>query len=168
MRRIIKSRQLFDDNTHHLGLDDPLPLSPCTVPLARWLDEREQLCKHPTPVGVRLSASDDVKPLLPDLSALTLIALEFERFTDGRSYTQARLLRERYDYTGELRAVGAVLRDQLQFMERCGMDAFELSAHQDAADALKAFEQINIFFQPATAAPAALTRLRQRRSAAHV
>ena len=166
MQRIIKARQLVNDNTHHLGLDDPLPLSTCTVPLARWLAERDQLLRHPTTVGVRLSASDDVSVLIPDLTALKLIALEFQRFTDGRSYTQARLLRERHDYTGELRAVGNVLRDQLQFMERCGMDAFELSAQQDPTEALASFEQISIFYQPATTVPAILNRLRQRRLAA--
>jgi len=165
MRRIIKSRQLLDDNTHHLAADDPLPLSQCTVPLTRWLADREQLLRHPTPVGVRLNPDDDLSALVADLPQLALIVINFPRFTDGRAYSQARLLRERYGYTGELRAVGEVLRDQLQLMERCGIDAYELSPRQDADDALAAFEQIKVFYQPAPTTPIALNRLRQHRLA---
>ena len=159
MQRIIKNRQFIEDNTQHLGLDDPLPFSPCTVPLARWQAEREELRCHPTLVGVRLGATDDVAELAHDLAELALIALEFERFTDGRSYSQARLLRERYGYQGELRAVGAVLRDQLQFMERCGIDAVELDDANN--ESLAAFTEINVFYQPSFP-PAIIRRLRQR------
>jgi uncharacterized protein (DUF934 family) len=168
MRRIIKSRQLLNDNTHHLAADDPLPLTACTVPLERWLSEREQLLRHPKPVGVRLSPEDDLANIIPDLAVLPLIALDFPRFTDGRGFSKARLLRERFGFEGELRAVGHVLSDQLQFMERCGMDAYELSASQDLDLALEAFEQIKVFYQPAPAAPAALNYLRQRRLAVQV
>ena len=159
MQRIIKNRQFIQDNTQHLGLDAPLPFSPCTVPLARWLGEREELRRHPSEVGVRLSATDEVSELVQDFTGLQLIALEFARFTDGRSYSQARLLRERYNYHGELRAVGSVLRDQLQLMERCGIDAFELIEANE--NTLSAFKEINVFYQP-NFPPAIIRRLRQR------
>lgn len=166
MPRIIKNRQIIDDNTQHLGSDDALPFSPCTVPLQRWLEQYEQLQRHPTSVGVWVRGDDDLEQLAPYIQQLQLIAVEFPRFTDGRSYSQARLLRERYGYQGELRAVGNVLRDQLLFMERCGIDAFELSDPDKLEDSLKSFSEIKVYYQPATATPAILRRLRQRRAQA--
>jgi uncharacterized protein (DUF934 family) len=149
MAVIIKNRQLIEDHCQHLQLEDALPVGLCTVPLQRWLDERESLRFNATRIGVRLRGDDDIQALIPDLPRLQLIALEFPKFTDGRCYSHARLLRERYDYRGELRAIGEVLRDQLYFMLRCGIDAFELKPHQDAEAALQAFNEISIQYQSA-------------------
>lgn len=78
-----------------------------------------------------------------------LIALDFPAFKDGRCYSHARLLRERYDYQGELRAVGDVLRDQLFFMKRCGIDSFQLRSDKDMEDALNAFNDFSVKYQTA-------------------
>lgn len=106
------------------------------LPLARWLEEggnpRRGAC------GVWLKPQDDPAQLLPDLPTLPVIALSFPVFTDGRAYSQARLLRQRHGFQGELRAIGDVLPDQLAAMARCGFNAFLLRADQSPAAALAA------------------------------
>jgi uncharacterized protein (DUF934 family) len=89
-----------------------------------------------------------VKELLADLPRLALIALEFPKWTDGRAYSQARLLRERYGFEGELRATGQVLRDQFVFMLRAGFDAFEVKKDSDAAAFAAATKRYSVFYQP--------------------
>lgn len=151
MKHIIKHRQITADDSQHLGDDDTLPAvhgPTVTVSLQRWLREREQLNTYRGRVGVRLEGDEELALLLPDLPVLELIALDFLRFTDGRCYSQARLLRERYGYEGELRAIGDVLQDQLSFMARCGIDAFELRAGQNPERALTAFAEFSVHYQP--------------------
>jgi uncharacterized protein (DUF934 family) len=117
------------------------------VPLARWLQWRADGREPHPDAGVWLQPDDDFEALLPDLVRLPLIAVNFPVFTDGRGYSVARLLRERHGYRGELRAVGDVLRDQLYFLRRCGFDAFALRADQDAALALRAFDDYSVSYQ---------------------
>lgn len=154
MPRLIKQYQrqyqLQDNTVQHVGQEDALPGGEITLPLARWQAEQEQLRFYPHRVGVRLSPADDPAVLVADLSRLTLITVEFPSFTDGRAYSQARILRERYGFQGEIRALGEVLRDQLQFMSRCGIDAFELAADEDPQAALGFFNEISVHYQPAT------------------
>jgi uncharacterized protein (DUF934 family) len=95
------------------------------VSFARWRAARPALLARRGPVGVALANTDEVGELAPDVAQLDLIVLHFPKYTDGRAYSQARLLRGRYGYQGELRATGNVLRDQLPFMLRCGFDSFE-------------------------------------------
>ena len=119
------------------------------VSLADWRRQRVALLRRGGPVGVRLGAGDDLDDILDDLDSIALVALEFESFTDGRGYTQARRLRERYGYRGEIRAIGDVSRDHLAFMERCGFNAFELRTRGGLRDALDAFDEISDVYQPA-------------------
>jgi len=123
---------------------------PLIVSLARWRSEGPTLREGQAAVGVRLAAQDPVAALAADLAALDLIAIEFSAFTEGRGYSQARLLRERMGYTGELRAVGDVSRDRIAFMERCGFDSFELRAGEDPHATLDYFDEISVRYQPAT------------------
>ena len=95
-----------------------------------------------------------------DLDRFALIALSFPRFTDGRAYSQARLLRGRLGFTGELRAEGDVLRDQLLFMQRCGFDAFAVSERALVEDWLQAFREFDVFYQPAEDRQISLLRRR--------
>jgi len=108
------------------------------LPLAAWLTHRASL--DPACAGVWLGPDDEPEALLPWLADIPLIAIRFPVFTDGRGYSLARLLRSRHGYTGELRAVGDVLRDQLYFLQRCGFDAFQLRADQSPEEALAAFQ----------------------------
>jgi uncharacterized protein (DUF934 family) len=87
-------------------------------------------------IGVWLDSHEDPEALADDLDRLSLVAVNFPKFTDGRGYSIARLLRERYHYQGEIRAIGDVLQDQLFYMQRCGIDAYALRADKDIEKAL--------------------------------
>lgn len=146
-------------------LDDGAPVpadGPVLVGFARWREAKAALLVRRGPVGVALANSDPVEVLEPDLARLDLIALHFPKFSDGRAYSQARLLRGRLGYAGELRATGNVLRDQLPFMLRCGFDSFE-SEQKGFSDALaRARTLFSVVYQPAEDGrmPASLLRLR--------
>ena len=100
-------------------------------------------------LGVRLTPSDDPALIANDLDKLSLIAVEFPAFTDGRGYSTATLLRERYGYKGELRAVGDVLRDQIFLMSRSGFTTFALRNDQSVEKALAAFNDFSSYYQHA-------------------
>ena len=159
---LLKNGAVVADAWQHVAAGDPLPPEgPVMVPFERWKGERETLLGRNSPIGVRLPNTQRVAELAPDLGRIELIVLEFPKFVDGRAYSQARQLRERYRYRGELRATGDVLRDQLQFMHRCGFDAFEIAA-ADAADIWRAaVSEIDVFYQPAADESAAVPRLRR-------
>ena len=134
------------------------------VSFARWRDARAALLARRGPVGVALSNTDPVEALAPDVSRLDLVTLHFPKFSDGRAYSQARLLRGRFGYQGELRATGGVLQDQAAFMLRCGFDAFE-SEQKGFGEALaRARTLFSVVYQPAEddRAPASLLRLKRR------
>jgi len=97
------------------------------VSLKRWLAEPEALKDRTAPVGVAVDAGADAQAHLADLAGRPLVALAFAKFADGRSFSYARLLRDRYGFTGELRAVGDVLIDEIPLMLRCGFDSFEVT-----------------------------------------
>jgi uncharacterized protein (DUF934 family) len=119
------------------------------VSLERWLSRREELANHHGRLGLRLRAEQLAEDVGDDIPRFSLVALEFPKFSDGRPYSTARLLRERYGFDGELRAVGHVLRDQFLFLLRCGFDAFEVADDKAAADWSQAIAEIGIFYQPA-------------------
>jgi uncharacterized protein (DUF934 family) len=101
------------------------PVGGVIVSLARFRSEGDALSEGERPLGVRLPPEEPVENLAGDLPQLALVALEFPKFRDGRALTAATLLRERFGYKGEIRAVGDVLREQAHVMVRCGFDAFE-------------------------------------------
>jgi len=104
--------------------------------------------ESPQEPALSLANTDDVLELGGTLAGVKLIVLNFPKFTDGRAYSQARLLRERLGYTGELRATGAVFLDQLPFLLRCGFDSFE-SEQRGFAEALaKARTLFSVVYQP--------------------
>ena len=114
-----------DDVFAFVADEDPIPASgDIIVTLARFQSEGDGLLAAGRRVGVRLQPSEDVEALAYDLPRIALIELAFPKFRDGRPYSAARLLRERLSYGGQVRAVGDVLREQAQFMLRCGFDAF--------------------------------------------
>ena len=124
----------------------------------------EEWQQRPAWPAVSLANTDPVEDLAPHVGRLRLIVLNFPKFSDGRAYSQARLLRGRLGYTGELRATGGVLQDQLPFMLRCGFDSFE-SEQKGFEEALaKARTLFSVVYQPAEddRAPASLLRLSRR------
>jgi uncharacterized protein (DUF934 family) len=151
MSTLIKQRAIVPDTWTVLQPDsDPLQIEgDLIVPLAVWLAQRQPLAERTGRTGVLLEPADDPKALADAPPLPALIAVRFPSFTDGRGYSTARLLRSRYGFTGELRAVGDVLRDQLFELARCGFDAFLLRGDQDAVRALAAFEDFSEVYQAA-------------------
>ena len=135
MQRLIKNGEVINDSWHLLDKDatlDGLPNSDSIiVPLALWLEHSHALKARDGGLGVWLDSDEEVESIADDLSQFQVVALNFPVFSDGRNYSNARLLRDRYQYQGEVRAIGDVLRDQLFFMQRCGFDAFALRADRD-------------------------------------
>jgi uncharacterized protein (DUF934 family) len=117
----------------------------------------------PATPALALANSDDVLQLGARLDGVKLIVLDFPKFTDGRAYSQARLLRERMGYAGELRATGAVLRDQLPFLLRCGFDSFESDQAGFGEALAKARTLFSVVYQPAGDGRATAAELRLRR-----
>ena len=146
---LIKDNELVPDPWVTLGDDAALPEgAPAIVSLERWQNERETLIKRNAPLGIRLRSDQPPGPIAEDLDRFQVIALEFPKFGDGRAYSYARLLRERYGFRGELRAVGNVLRDQALFMLRCGFDAFEVAEDSTLEGWRESFAEISVFYQP--------------------
>jgi uncharacterized protein (DUF934 family) len=107
----------------------------------------------------------DLDDLVPHLGQVVVVALVFPSFRDGRAYSQARLLRERYGYKGELRATGQVLRDQFVFMLRAGFDAFEVKKETDAEAFTATVQRYSVFYQPT--GDGRVTALHQRMQLRH-
>ncbi len=124
---LFKNGGFVDDGWRNLGDQDPLPIDgKAILSLSRWRTEQPQLVASGVPLGVRIEPSEAIDALADDISRLSVIALGFPKFTDGRSYSKARALREQHGYKGELRAIGDVLLDQIPLMLRCGFDALEI------------------------------------------
>jgi uncharacterized protein (DUF934 family) len=112
-------------------------------------------------VGVWLGPADDPALLAPYVDVLPVIAVDFPQFTDGRGYSTARLLRQKYGYQGELRAIGDILRDQLFYLQQCGFNAFAVRPGNDALNALESLDDYSDNYQATVARPVPLFRRRQ-------
>ncbi len=156
MPQLIRNRSLVDDRFALLrdarSLDDVADSAAAIVPLSLWLERRAALIARGD-VGVLLGPADDAAAIAPDVTHVALIAVDFPKFTDGRGLSTARLLRERYRYTGELRAVGDIQRDQLFALEQCGFDAFSLQDGRDANEALTGFADFDSIYAPTMREP---------------
>ncbi len=122
---------------------------PAVVTLDRWLKERDTLIGRNAPIGLKLKSDQSPATVADDLDRFDLIVLEFPKFTDGRGYSQARILRQRLGYTGELRATGNVLRDQYLFMDRCGIDSIEIADEAKVGGYLDSLGEFSLWYQPA-------------------
>ena len=136
----------------------PLPEGALILPLALWLSGR--IAPDPPQDAVWLGPDDDVESLVPWLASLPLIALDFPSFRDGRAYSQAYLLRSRFGWTGELRAIGDVLRDQLSHMRQCGFDSCAVREDKSAEDALKGLAGMSVLYGRSVIEPRPLFRRR--------
>lgn len=160
---LVKNGAVAVDDWVTVADDEAVPADrPAIVSAARWQQERDTLTRRNAPLGLRLHSDTPLDDVVDAVDRVMLIALEFPAFTDGRSYSTARLLRERHGFSGELRAVGQVLRDQAQFMLRCGFDAFELAPQVDADSWVEGLSEIAVHYQPATDARSPATQMRHR------
>ncbi len=145
---LIKNGAEAEDVWKYTPDDEPLHgVGSYTVSLERYVMEASSFREGNHTIGVRLKPDDDPAALEPYLDGLALIEIDFPKYTDGRGYSQAQLLRRRYGYEGELRAVGHVLRDQIFYMNRSGFDAYE-TAHADLGSVLEALSEYSAVYQP--------------------
>ncbi|MCB9548375.1 MAG: DUF934 domain-containing protein [Myxococcales bacterium] len=146
-RRLIVDRQIVEDAWTHVADDAPLPAGPAIVSRERWL--AGDAAGH-APLGVLYQPDEDPLADVDRLGELALIAFAFPAFSDGRPLSRARKLRQIVGFTGQIRAVGDVLRDQILYMWRCGFDAFEVRADKSLEDALAAFAEFSVDYQAST------------------
>jgi uncharacterized protein (DUF934 family) len=148
--RLIKSGAYAQDVYARVADDAPLPEGPVLVSLARFRRERDALLARNTPVGVRLQASENPESLGADVHHFALIALEFPKFRDGRAFSWARMLRTRLGFTGEIRAVGDFLYDQVNYQRRVGFDAWQVPDTFTPEMFERALTEMTNVYQPST------------------
>lgn len=147
---LIKNRALSEDTWLTLDDESPVPENGAViVGLERWRAESETLLARRQPLGIRLRSDQPPARVVGDLKHFGVVALEFPKFADGRAFSYARLLRERYGYKGEIRAIGAPVIDQALFLRRCGFDAVEVPPGTSAEAWLEAQTRISVTYQPA-------------------
>lgn len=162
--RFVKEGRVAEDQFQRVADDAPIPDgAPALLSATRFLDEAAALAGRHAPVGVVWPNNRNVAELSPHLDQLATIALVFPSFRDGRGYSQARLLRERLGYRGELRATGQVLCDQFLLMLRAGFTAFEVLKDQDAAAFPEAIHRYTRFYQPSVDGRPVIARVRRER-----
>ena len=155
-KQIIKDGKIEQDNWQLISNEDAassLPAGDIIVPLSLWQEQADNLKQRDGGLAVWLDAGQEPENIVADLDQFAFVAINFPAFTDGRGYSYARLLRERYDYKGEIRAIGDVLQDQLQHMYRCGFTSFAVKDSKNIEAALAGFKTINEPYQAATDLP---------------
>jgi uncharacterized protein (DUF934 family) len=149
---LLKHQKVVSDDPWILVKDDQ-PVPPKGDVIIGWVRfdrEDTDFCARDGRLGFRIDPEDELLQVVTHLPKIDLIAINFPKFGDGRGYSKARLLRERYGFKGELRAVGEVLTDQLFYMLRCGFDSFLLADGKDTQAALDAFHTFSVTYQGAT------------------
>ena len=162
---LIKNGAVVDDRYVTVSDDGDLPAGAVAVMVtaARFMADPAALLAREAPVGVIWPNNKNVAALEPFLDRLAAVALVFPNFRDGRAYSQARILRERFGFGGELRATGEVLRDQFVFFVRAGFDALAVAKPEDAEAFAAALARYSVFYQPTGASRTAASRLRAER-----
>jgi uncharacterized protein (DUF934 family) len=146
MRRIIRRRELLDDDARYAG-EAAAPDTRVVQPAGQFIAALGTGQASAAGAAVVIGPTDEVEALVPHLGLLNLIVVEFPKIGEGRGFSQARMLRQRYRYQGELRARGALKRDQLFFLARCGFDSFDLDPAEDLEAALAALDDFSVAYQ---------------------
>jgi uncharacterized protein (DUF934 family) len=147
--QLLKDGRIIDDPFTRVADEAPIPNGTAVLLSAsRFIADADAIAERTGPIGILWPNDRSVGELAHHLDRLALVALAFPNFRDGRAYSQARLLRERYGFPGELRATGEVLRDQFLFLVRAGFDAFEVKKDADAAAFVAAVRRYSVFYQP--------------------
>jgi uncharacterized protein (DUF934 family) len=167
MPKLIKNAEISDNTCQTLdkafsgSVDEVIAIqNPVLVPKTFWLANAEQLVECAT-IGVWLDSDEGPEELEPYLGKLNLIAINFPKFADGRGYSYARILRDRFAYSGELRAIGDILHDQMFYLKRCGFDAFAVREDKDAHIVIEGLNDFSECYQASTNQKLPLFRRRQ-------
>ncbi len=161
---LIKNGRVAEDTFISVADDAPLPLNGTIVSLARFQVERQTLLARNSPLGVRLKSSEPPEVFGDEVHRLSVVVLEFPAFRDGRPFSWARILRTRMNYMGEIRATGHFLYDQIAFLARVGIDAFEISDSISIEQFNRALREISNVYQPAADGRASIPMLRHQTS----
>lgn len=159
MPKVLWRREFIDDEWVVPGEQPPAAGTAVIVPFALFREQVDAWRAWKGPLGVQLQPADKVEDLAPHLALFSLVAITFTGPGEGRGYTQAKLLRKRYQFAGELRAVGHVKQDQLYLMTRCGIDSFALSPTEKPEEALATLQRFKVAYTPGAPFPG-LTRER--------
>lgn len=161
MQQIIKDREIVTSPWVVIGKDEPVPdAGHILLPLKVFLDDAGAY-KGRDDIGVWLDSDEEVEEIASLAQDIPVIALNFPSFFDGRSLSSANLLRRKYGFTGELRAIGDVRRDQLDQMQRCGINAFSLAEGQDFDAAIESLRGFTYNYQGSIDRPVPLFRRRE-------
>jgi uncharacterized protein (DUF934 family) len=145
--QIIKDKRIIDDTWNYVTDDAELKAGNISVSLARWKQDKQQLLSHDGKLGVRIEPADAVDDIAPDLKNIQLIELNFPDFADGRLFSHAWLLRDRYDYPGEIRATGHYMTDQVFYLSRVGVNAFSPEKAEDLPVVLSHLNDFTVKYQ---------------------
>lgn len=161
MPKLIKGNAIVANEWQLIAADfaGELPAAKLMVPVAKWLELKDSAVDGQT-LAPWIDSEEEVESVAAELVKAPLIAVNFPTFMDGRGFSTARLLRERFGYQGELRAVGYVIQDQLFFLKRCGFDAFDLREGTDLEAALASLDAFTVSYQAAADNPEPLFRKR--------
>lgn len=175
MSQVIVDRQIFENSWLHLEDEAALPSSgDVTVSLARWEADAEALANHAGKLGIRIPNDINIEEITEEVLSKPLLMLDFPIIDtnkrgyhpNGKAYSQARALRQHREYKGEIRAHGEeVIGDVLGYMERCGINAFELREGEDLGDALARFSEFSLAYQGAASGPQPIFLRRRNASA---
>ena len=148
--QLIKDKQVAEDNWRYISDDSALNSDFNIVSLTRWSQDHGQLSetKH---LGLRLAPDVIIEEIAVDLSLFQLIELFIPVFTDGRAFSHARLLRSRYNYTGDIRVSGDFMADQLYYLSRVGASSFELNDQDNAQLFIQSMEDFSVDYQKSVA-----------------
>ena len=145
--QLIKDQQIIDNTWQYIADTDELKSGDISVSFARWQADKQQLLAHDGKLGVRMSSADSVDELADDLGTLKLIELDFPDFADGRLFSQAWLLRGRYHYQGEIRAIGHYIPDQVFYLARVGVNAFSPKVSEELPDIMNKLNDFTVNYQ---------------------
>jgi len=145
--QLIKDKQIIDNTWQYIADTDELKSGDISVTFARWKRDKQQLLAHNGKLGVRIAALDNVDELADDLEKLQLIELDFSDFADGRSFSQAWLLRGRHHYQGEIRAIGHYIPDQVFYLARVGVNAFSPKVSEELPDIMAKLNDFTVNYQ---------------------
>ena len=150
---LIKDGAVSDDEWADVSQDESADAvvhdGPLIVSLDQWKQSRSLLVRRNPPLGIRLRSDQPPERIADDLERFDVVVLEFPKLQDGRAFSYARLLRERYGYKGEIRAVGDVFQDQIYFMQRCGFTSYVLPEGRSPEGAIGALKSYSVAYQPA-------------------
>jgi uncharacterized protein (DUF934 family) len=145
--QLIKDQQIIENTWQYIADNDELKTGDISVSFARWQADKQKLMAHDGKLGIRMSATDSADELANDLEKFQLIELDFPDFADGRLFSQAWLLRGRYHYQGEIRAIGHYIPDQVFYLARVGVNAFSPKVAEELPDIIKKLKDFTVNYQ---------------------